>query len=56
MSTAAIITIGLTLVVLSSAGIVACFVWEKRRERREKRHARLACLKDPVCVRTILSR
>ena len=48
-----IIWTGLSLVILASTGIIACFFIEKRREQKEKR---LACLQDPVVVRQIFSR
>lgn len=48
-----IIWVGLTLVILSTLGILACALLEKRAERRARR---LACLQDPVNCRQILSR
>lgn len=53
MSPTAIITIGLLLVVCSSAMILVAHFAERRRDLRAKR---LECLKDPINCRNILKR
>ena len=53
MSPTAIITIGLLLVVCSSAMILVAHFAERRRDLRAKR---LECLKDPVTVRSLFKK
>ena len=52
MSPTAIITIGLLLVVCSSAMILVAHFAERRQDRAK----RLECLNDPINCRTILKR
>jgi len=53
VSPTAIITIGLLLVVCSSAMILVAHFAERRRALRAKR---LACLQDPVTVRSLFKK